>query len=221
MSIKKGDFIEINYTGRLADGEKECFDTTYEDVAKKEGIFSQKTKYGPVKIIVGEHHVIPGIDRNLEGKEIGKYTFKIADVEAFGKKSAQLLKLVPSRVFAKEQIKPYPGLQINMDNEMGVVKNVSGGRIIVDFNHPLASKDVEYDVEIKRIITDNSEKINVFFSLVGLKAENISIDGDKAVISFKVELPDELKKPLVDDLKRFTGLKTIDFEVLKKESKKD
>ncbi len=219
MAIKEGDFIEIEYTGRLADGEKECFDTTSEEVAKKEGIYSSKTKYGPVKIIVGEHHVIPGIDRNLIGKEVGKFRFNIADVEAFGKKSAKLLQLVPAKLFSKENIKPYPGLQVNIDDQMGVIKNVSGGRIIVDFNHPLASKDVIYDIEIKRIITGAKEKIETLFAMIGLKAEEIKVENDSAKIITKVPLPEQLITALENDLKKFTGLKTIKFEVLKTESK--
>ena len=223
MTIKKGDFIEINYTGRLADGAKECFDTTSADVAKKEDIHSEKTKYEPIVIVVGERHVIPGLDANLEGKDVGKYTFKIKDVDAFGKKSAQKLRLVPAKLFSKENIKPFPGLQVNVDNEMGVVRSVSGGRIIVDFNHPLSSKDVEYEVEVLRILTDNKEKIESLFKMIGLKADSITVEGDKATITTKVLLPEQLTSPLVADLKRLTTLKTITFEVAepKKENKEE
>ena len=220
MTIKKGDFIEVNYTGRLADGEKACFDSTVEEVAKKEGIHSAKTTYGPVIVVVGEKHLIKGLDSNLEGKDIGNYTFKIKDVDAFGKKSAQLLKLVPAKLFSKEGIRPYPGLQVNVDNEMGVIRNVSGGRIIVDFNHPLSSKDVEYDVEVKRILTDNKEKVESLFKMIGIKADKITVEGETAIITTKVLLPEQLTSPLVADLKRLTSLKTITFEVSKTEEKK-
>lgn len=213
MSIKKGDFVEIDYTGRLADGAKECFDSTIESVAKKENIHDKKTKYESVVVIVGEGHVIPGLDKNLEGKEVGKYTFIIKDVDAFGKKSAKLLRLVPSKLFTKEQIRPFPGLQVNIDNEMGVIRSVSGGRIIVDFNHPLSSKDVEYEVEVKRILTDNKEKIERIFKMIGIKADEIKVEGDNATIVTKVMLPEQLTSPLVEDLKRLTNLKNITFEV--------
>lgn len=218
MTIKKGDFIEIDYTGRLADGAKECFDTTNADIAKKEDVFSEKTAYEPVIIVVGERHVLPGLDANLEGKDIGKYTFVIKDVDAFGKKSAQKLRLVPAKLFSKENIKPFPGLQVNIDNEMGIVRNVSGGRIIVDFNHPLASKDVEYEVEVKRVLTDSKEKIESLFKMIGIKADTINVEGNNATIFTKVLLPEQLTSPLVEDLKRLTDLKEISFEVSKEKT---
>ena len=43
---------------------------------------------------------------------------------------------------------------VNIDNTMGVIRSVSGGRVIVDFNHPLSSKSVHYDVEIIKIVED-------------------------------------------------------------------
>lgn len=221
MAIKKGDFVEIDYTARLADGAKECFDTTSADVAKKEDIHSQKTVYEPVIVVVGEGHVIKGLDANLEGKEVGKYTFVIKDIDAFGKKSAQLLKLVPAKLFSKENIRPYPGLQVNVDNEMGVIRSVSGGRIIVDFNHPLSSKDVEYEVEVKRIVEDTKEKIESLFKMIGIMADNIKVDGDNATILTKVMLPEQLTSPLVEDLKRLTNLKNITFEVSPQEKKEE
>ncbi|MCA9478691.1 MAG: FKBP-type peptidyl-prolyl cis-trans isomerase [Nanoarchaeota archaeon] len=148
--IKKGDFVRLNYTGS-ADGH--VYDTTVEATAKKEEIYSPKTKYGPVVVVIGERHLIKGLDEGLVGKEAGKHSFDIKDVDAFGKKDAKKLQLVPMKLFAKENIRPFAGLQVNIDDTMGIVRSVSGGRVIVDFNHPLSSKDVHYDVEVEGIIT--------------------------------------------------------------------
>lgn len=219
MTIKKGDFIQIDYTGRLASGE--AFDTTNEEVAKKEEIYSKKTKYGAVTVVVGEGHLIPGLDKNLVGKDIGKYSFDIADVDAFGKKSAKLLRLIPAKFFAKEQIRPYVGLQVNVDNQMGVVRSVSGGRVIVDFNHPLSSKDLKYDVEVKKLLTDNKEKVEEYFKLMGIPHESIAVNEKKAVITMLGELPEEFTKNLEADIKRLVGIESVTFVAKKKETKKE
>ncbi|MGM5481636.1 MAG: FKBP-type peptidyl-prolyl cis-trans isomerase [Nanobdellota archaeon] len=216
MAIKKGDFIEIDYTGRVANDEKFAFDTTIENVAKDEGIYSEKTRYGPTTIVVGEGHVIKGLDKQLVGKELGKHSFEIPAEEAFGKKSAKQLKLVPAKIFRQQDIRPFVGLQVNLDNEVGVIRSVSGGRIIVDFNHPLASKDVTYDVEIKRVLDDPKEKLEKFFNLMGLPYDDISIEGKNANVTTSMQYPPQIIEQLTTDLKRITELENITFEAKQK-----
>ena len=69
MAIQKGDFIKLNYTGKFEDGR--VFDTTDEDLAKKEDIFNPRGLYGGDVVIVGAGHTIEGLDEDLEGKEVG------------------------------------------------------------------------------------------------------------------------------------------------------
>ena len=211
--MKKGEFIELEYTGRVAD-TKEAFDTTSEAIAKKEGIFSPKTKYGDMIVVLGEGYLIPGLEKRLEGQEVGKYSFEIPDVEAFGKKEASNLKLIPANAFKQDKIRPFPGLQVNVDGSIGVIKTVSGGRIIVDFNHPLSSRDVHYDVHVKRIVKDKKEQIQSMFNLFHLPVEEIIVENnDKdAIIKTKVKFPAQLTGPLTDDLKRLIGLKEVTFK---------
>lgn len=221
MALKKGDFIEITYTGKIDDSQKGIFDTTDEGVAKKEGIYSKQTKYGSQIVVLGEGHILPGLDKFLIGKDVGKHTIKVADVDAFGKKSAKALKLVPAKVFSKENIRPYAGLQINIDDQMGIVRSVSGGRIIVDFNHPLASKDLEYELEVKRIVEDKKEQVESIFKMMGFPVEAIEANDKKVTISTKAALPEPLTKPLSEDLKRLTGVDTIEFKAVKEEKKEN
>src|SRR3989344_2038244 len=98
MTIKKGDFVEIEYTGRITD-DSIIFDTTDKAVAEKHGIFSRQQNYGPVTIIIGNLQVLPGLDRFMEGKDPGAYTVTIDQNEAFGKKRSDLLRLIPQSVF--------------------------------------------------------------------------------------------------------------------------
>ena len=98
-----------------ADGA--VFDTTDKEVAKKEGIASNKAEYGPMLVCVGQGHVLKGLDDALIGKEIDKaFTITLQPEEAFGKKSAKLVRLIPLRKFKEHDITPFPGLQVDIDN---------------------------------------------------------------------------------------------------------
>jgi len=85
MTIKKGDFLEVSYTGRVKSTNL-VFDTTDPVQAKKQDI---KAKVHPIKIIVGKRLVIPGLDEALVGKQTGKrFTIEIPPERGFGKRSA-------------------------------------------------------------------------------------------------------------------------------------
>ena len=64
QTIKKNDFIEIEYTGSVK-GENVIFDTTREDVARASGAHRQNQKYGPLVGCVGEHFLLKGLDEFL------------------------------------------------------------------------------------------------------------------------------------------------------------
>jgi len=68
--MEKGDFIRIDYVGRIKD-TREIFDLTNEEVAKNEKIFNPDVKYKPVPIIVGEKFVIKGLDEELLKMSVG------------------------------------------------------------------------------------------------------------------------------------------------------
>ena len=94
-TIKKGDFIELDYTGKIK-GEDIVFDTTEQSVADEHELEVHK-EFKPVIICVGEQHVLPGVDKALEGQALGKHSFDVAPEDAFGKKDAKLLQLIPRR----------------------------------------------------------------------------------------------------------------------------
>lgn len=214
--IKKGDFIELNYTGRIDDTQKAVFDTTEESKAKEVGIYNPKTKYGPIIVPLGEGYLLKGLDKQLEGKELGKHSFHIEAVDAFGKKDAKKLQLVPAKFFKKDNIRPAAGLQINIDGEIGIVRSVSGGRVIVDFNHPLSSKDLDYDVDVIRMVEDKEEQVRAVFNLLGFVVDKLIVDGDSVTVWAGVELPENLTTPLSADITRLTGLKNVVFKVTEK-----
>lgn len=217
MAIKKGDFIEIEYTGRLKE-DSAVFDTTNEQVAKDNEVHNPNAEYGPVIVCLGEGQIVAGLDEALEGKETGKHNIELPAEKAFGKKNAKLIQMVPLMKFTQHKIKPFPGLQINIDNMMGTVKTVSSGRVLVDFNHPLSGKDILYEIEIKRIVTDKKEQVESLVKLLlGIKDAKIEIKGDNAEIQMKPELPPQIAEEMKKKIKELTG---IDAEFIKPKEEK-
>lgn len=206
MPIKKGDFVQLDYTGKTKENNQ-VFDTTSKEVAKKHDLDNNRTTFAPVVVVIGENHLIPGLDKQLEGKEPGTYHFDLSPEEGFGKKSTDLLKLVPAKTFAKENIKPFVGLEVELDGSRGIIRNVSAGRVIVDFNHPLSGKELHYDVDVKKIVTDAKEKIEGLCALLKFPVKKVNVENNKAFLSYEQELPEQLRKGFEQELERLVGMK--------------
>ncbi len=212
MAVKKDDFIEIEYTGRLKDGNA-VFDTTIEQTAKDGGVHNPNAEYRPVIICLGEGQIVPGLDEALQGKEIGKHTVELPPEKAFGKKNAKLIQMVPLSKFTQNEIRPFPGLQINIDNAVGTVKTASSGRVLVDFNHPLSGKNLIYEVEIKRVVTDKKEQIDSLLKLLlGIKDAKIEIKDNKAKVELKAQLPPQIAEELKKKIKTLVKVDDAEFE---------
>ncbi len=216
MEVKINDFIEINYIGRFKDNNQ-IFDLTDAEVAKANG-FNPKLSFKPVIICVGNGDVVKGLDDALIGKEVGKkYEIEVQVDLGFGRKNPKLMKLVSTNVFFKQKINPVPGLQVSVNDSMGTIRSVSGGRTLVDFNHPYSGHDLVYEVNVLRKIEDDLEKLNSFFDLhfnmkLGIKLE-------EGVAKIPLDLPEVVSKPLLEHLKKIIPtVKT--FELKKPESTK-
>ena len=159
MKLKKFDFVKLDFSVKDADGN--IVDTTYQEEAEKLGYDTEKGKaLGPKIICVGEKHIFEKIEEEILKRGVGEYAISILSVDAFGLKDPKLLQLVPIRVFRKEKIVPYAGLIINLDDRYGKITAVSGGRVVVDFNHPLAGADLVYDIKVHEKIEDISTKVS-------------------------------------------------------------
>ncbi len=221
MKVNKGMFLEIDYTGKIKDGM--VFDTTVLDVAKNNELFEKDKLYQPVKLCVGRGHVIKGLDISLEGKEIGQeYSVEISPEDAFGKRSASLIKLVPLSQFKRSDINPTPGLSVQINDTVGVIKNVSGGRVLVDFNNPLSGKEIIYEVKVIKELEKTQDKVEcILQNRLGLKPESLEIQGDKAKISVKYNLPAQVVELISNEIKEcISDLKEIVFEEKKEEEPK-
>lgn len=200
--MKEGDFIKIEYIGRTA-ATREIFDLTQEDVAQKEGIYNPKQKYGPVFTIIGAHMVIPGMEKELLTLSVGQEKeFSVQPQEAFGSRIPQLVNVFSLTQFIRQKVDPHPGAFVEIDGMQGRVQSISGGRVRVDFNHPLAGKEVHYWVKIVSAIEKTDEKIKELIASFGFpftpKIENstLTIESEKA-------LPSEVKKFIEEPIKKW------------------
>ena len=215
--INKGDFIEIDYIGRLKDNN-EIFDLTNKDDAKKNNIYNDKFKYGSKIICVGNSILVNGLDEFLIGKECKEYKIELLAEKAFGKKDPKLIKLVSISMFNKQKIKPFPGLQLNFDGMLGTVKTVSGGRVIVDFNHPLAGREVIYDIKIKRIVNEDKEKIDSLLEQIFGKKIEFELKNHKLII--ELDINTALKEVITKNIKEcITSIRDVEFITINKEKK--
>lgn len=157
-AIKNGDFISLDYVGKLASTGK-IFDLTDAGIAKKEGVFNPQQTYGPVIICVGQGQLVRGIDAFLEGKDVGKdYDVDIDSEQGFGRRIAKLIKLVNINKFKDQNTNPFPGARVMIDGMPATIRSISGGRVLVDFNHPLAGQKLHYWLKINKVVTDSKEQ---------------------------------------------------------------
>ena len=216
--MNRGNFIELDFIGRIK-VSNEIFDLTSEEEARKNNIYNENYKYGSVIICIGQGQILKYIDDFLIGKDIGEYNIEVDYKNAFGVKDAKLIKIVALNIFTKQKINPYPGLQVNFNGIVGIVRSATGGRVIVDFNHPLAGKDLLYEIKVKRIVNDVKEKVSSLLNSI-LNDFNIEIINEKVKITLKNNLDKEVKDALDKKIKEcIPEIKEVEFTI--EEVKKD
>ncbi|MCX9084717.1 MAG: peptidylprolyl isomerase [Candidatus Methanoperedens sp.] len=184
MSIEKGDFIRVSYTGKTDEGR--VFDTTDEDVARANNIYNENGRYGGDVIIVGAKHTVEGLDEVFVGKEVGDTGSEtIPPEKAFGIRNPELIESIPITRFKE---RPQLGMPVELDGRPGVVIKVIGRMTQVDFNRYLAGQTVIYDYEIKEKIDDAQGKIKGLIGLFIGKELPVQINDSSAVIETDPEL---------------------------------
>lgn len=192
MKTKKGDLVEVEFTAMTKDGI--VFDTTSEEEAKKNNIFVEGKKFEPIRIFIGEREVVKGFDKALEDKEIQKeYEVEVRAEEAYGPRNASLIKVFPIDFF---ETVPSRGTFVNVDGIIAKVISVTPGRVLLDFNNPLAGKDVIYKFKILKIIEDEKEKLEELAKKSGTKIEIQEENGKFKIIAekFPLEFREKAKK---------------------------
>ncbi len=210
MVINKNDFIEIEFTGKIT-STNEIFDTNIKTDAKETNVDAKKIK--PFVLSVGHKMLPKGFDDDLIGKEIEKsYTINIKPENAFGKRNPEMVKMVPTKLFHEQKIEPTRGMQITLDGQLVKILSSDRGRTLVDFNNPLAGKEVTYTYKINKTITDQKEKIDALQEFLFQKV--FKFDLNDKTITFKVEKQFEpFVKMLGPKFEEILGLK-VESEVV-------
>jgi FKBP-type peptidyl-prolyl cis-trans isomerase 2 len=151
--------------------------------------------------IIGSKFLIKGLEEALRGMKVGeKKHLSLKPEEAFGERSEKLIKLIPEAEFKKQDMVPYQGMLVNIKNLKGRVLSVSGGRVKIDFNHPLAGKELEYDVEIKEQIKKDEDKIKSILELLSKPTgkEEVKISNNIAEIKIdpSLDIPTRVKEEM-------------------------
>lgn len=196
MALQKNDFVEIEFTGRIKDGE--IFDSNIkEDLEKVHEGHEHEIKAEPFIFCLGQGMFLPGIDDFLIGKPDTPaiYEVPLSSEKAFGKRDPRLIQRIPLKLFNEQRLNPVPGFMFNFDGRIGRVLASSGGRVIVDFNNPVAGKDVIYKIKLLKKIDDENEKAKALIKFFFQQNLNFEIK-DKRIIL-------EAEKPLVDFVKLF------------------
>ena len=175
--MQENDFVIVSYSAK----EKE----TGQQIDKAEN----------APMIVKPGYMLKGLEEPLKQMNVGeKKTIEITPENAFGQRDFSMIKLVSIAEFRRHGTKPAPGMFVEADRMRGRVLSVSGGRVRVDFNHPLAGKTLVYDLEITKKIEGNEEKIRSLFQMY------TKVDTSKTKMIFNDKMVDLEVPPLINPL---------------------
>ena len=162
MTLQKGDFILINYTAKVKE-TNEVFDTTIEETSKKEHLHKEGEIYEPKLVVIGEGWVLKELDESLTTMNVNKaQSVEIPPEKAFGPRDPEKVKRVPlKQLLAKDIHNPAIGMRIDFNGKMATIRSIGAGRVLLDFNPPLAGKTLIYDVTVDKKLEASEEKIAV------------------------------------------------------------
>lgn len=209
--MKQGDFIEIEYVGRVK-LTNEIFDLTSEELAKKEDIYNPKHAYGPALVIVGSNMVIRGVMKEIENMNVGdEREFGVSPSEGFGMRNPKLIRVLPTSKFIENKINPVPGGYFEIDGVQARVQSVSGGRVRVDFNNPLAGKELVYRLKILRKIEGKKNKMGKVLSYYRIGYSEVRIRENSLVVVSDKPVKPVAKKFVNEMATRWIKVKKIEF----------
>jgi peptidylprolyl isomerase len=191
VSLQKGDFVTVDYTARVKE-TGEVFDTTLEEIAKKEHLYKEGEVYEPKLVVIGEGWVLKALDDSLMTMEVAKASqVEIPQDKAFGPRDPEKVKRVPLRQLTAKGITPGVGMRVEYGEKMATVRAVGAGRVLLDFNPPLAGKTLVYEVTVKRKLDDKEERVQ---ALIHRRTSAVEESKFKFALKMKtltVDMPEE------------------------------
>ena len=148
MSITQDQVVSIHYTLRDDTGE----------------ILDRSADGEPLAYLHGHGNLIPGLERELTGKKAGdRLQAKIAPAEGYGEYDSTLVQRVPRRSL-KGIANVRPGMRLQAQTAHGArpvtVTQVTGDMVTLDGNHPLAGKNLHFEVEVAAVRDATAEELS-------------------------------------------------------------
>ncbi len=141
MKPQTGDTVHVHYTGTLSDGSK----------------FDSSVGREPLAFTIGEGSVIPGFESAITDLEVGgTVTVTIPAADAYGEHHEEALQQVPLEAFGESNL-PQAGWVVQLEGPDGqplhaLIAAVDEETVTLDFNHPLAGKDLTFELELVEIV---------------------------------------------------------------------
>jgi len=179
--VEEGDFVLLKMTARTQKGK--IFRVSSEEDAKKAGMYeeekAQQGYYTPEFVIIGKPGFLnEGLTETIKDMNyFQKKSVKIPPTKAFGKRDPQKIERIGIAKFRKlnEGKNPEYGQDFtNKKGQRGVVTNIMQGKVVLDYNHPLAGQSIDYNLEIVDKIESFNEKIEYFMISKGIPKESAS-----------------------------------------------
>ena len=116
----------------------------------------------PLAILAGHGNIIPGLEKAMEGREAGeKFAVDVPAAEAYGEKRDGLTQRVPKKHFGDQRLEP--GMQVVLNTNFGpravTIEKVGMSVVDVDLNHPMAGKDLHFDIEVVDVREATAEEL--------------------------------------------------------------
>lgn len=203
MAFKSGDFVKLDFIGREKLTGK-IFDLTNKSLAKEELKIQKELE--PIIIPIGSKFFLPKFEESLIGKEEKQnYEITLESTDAYGPKNPKLVQLFSASNFDTTKIPLIPGVQLNVGGAIATIKSVNSGRVMLDFNHPLAGKTLIFQIHPIEKIENIEEKIKTILSLtfqIPKKLIELKISEKNIQITLGTPLPEEVTKKLTQDLQK-------------------
>jgi len=179
MAIQEGDFITLSYTGST---NGKVFDTTDEATANTAGIHNEAATYGPVTVCVGSKHVILGLDEELVGKETGSGgDITVQPDKAFGERDPKRIQSFAKNKFKEKLVR---GASVKVDEfGEGIVVDVIGSRVIVDFNAPLAGQILSYHYNIEGLVEGALDQMKGLIQLYAGRDMDVAYENGNVTVT--------------------------------------
>ncbi len=139
------------------------FHYTLRDKETGEVLDSSQAYGQPLTVLFGAQNIIPGLEKRMEGMEPGeKKTIEVPAAEAYGEKDPNLVQQAPREYFQGVELEK--GLPLQAQTPDGqlinmIVVDFDDSTVTVDMNHPLAGKDLVFDVEVVDVRDATLEEI--------------------------------------------------------------